>query len=317
MRRKVLMQLVVPLLALCVLFLLMTAAPAQPPTELLEMSVILRESDSTAWSAARQGMEQAAGDLGVELRVLTLSRDGDAAEQRDLLARELSVGADAVILVPADREVLAEDVELASASAVIVTMETDMRDCGAAACVSVDDLALGETLGLAAINGAPEGARVLLLDSVPGTNGVRDRLDSAAAVLEAEGRRVTVCRPREDRTLADALVTDVQSLSPAAVVAFDAAALETAAETLQGLEDPPLLYGTGATSRVAAALEQGAVTALAAQNEFAAGYLAVEAAARGAREEMPLPVAPMEFTVVRQETMYEPENQKLLFPVTR
>ena len=93
MKHKVIWQLVVPLLGLCVLFMLLATEPAkvQARQEPVEISVILRETESGTWSATRQGMEQAAMDLNVELRVLTLSRENDAEEQRDLLEREVAV----------------------------------------------------------------------------------------------------------------------------------------------------------------------------------------------------------------------------------
>ena len=40
-----------------------------------EVSVVIRESDSALWANARQGMEQAASELGAELRFLTLTPD--------------------------------------------------------------------------------------------------------------------------------------------------------------------------------------------------------------------------------------------------
>jgi hypothetical protein len=49
---------------------------------------------------------------------------------------------------------------------------------------------------------------------------------------------------------------------------------------------------------------------------FSAGYLAVEAAASLARHEDWTGAPTVAFSVVRQETMYESDNQKLLFPVT-
>ena len=66
----------------------------------------------------------------------------------------------------------------------------------------------------------------------------------------------------------------------------------------------------------AAALEKGRVTAIAAVNVFSAGYLAVEAAAKLARHESWTGASSVGFSVVRQETMYSSDNQKLLFPVT-
>ena len=61
MKHRVLLQLGIPLLILCALFLLL-AYPADRtlrPQPLLEVSVILRETDVNLWTNARQGMEQA------------------------------------------------------------------------------------------------------------------------------------------------------------------------------------------------------------------------------------------------------------------
>ena len=151
------------------LLLLIDPAPSAAKPEPVEISVILREADSNA--SARQGMEQAAGDLQAELRVLTLSRANCAEEQRALLEREVTGGADAILLIPVDRSTLSEEVRRAAGEAIIVTMETEMQKSGAAACISVDNTKLGQALAEAAMRGVPKGGTVLLLDSLPGDNG--------------------------------------------------------------------------------------------------------------------------------------------------
>lgn len=313
MRRKAILQLVLPLIGLSVLFCLLAFAPgekhSQPP--LLEMSVILRDGDGGV-STMRKGMEQAAEDLNVELRFLTPAEDNNAAEQVLLLEREVAGGAPAVVLLPADRELLSGAVSAAAGKTTLVTVETDMTAWGAAASVSMDHQALGEALGTAAMHGVPAGGTVLLLDSLPGDNGIRERLEAAREVLEREGRQVREYQWSGDETLfADILRIE----RPGAVIAFEAAALAEVAELSRG-ENFPLLYGCGSTTGIAAALEKGRVTAIAAVNVFSAGYLAVEAAASLARHEDWTGAPTVAFSVVRQETMYESDNQKLLFPVT-
>ena len=258
-------------------------------------------------------MEQAAEDLNVELRFLTPAEDNNAAEQVLLLEREVAGGAPAVVLLPADRETLSGAVSAAAAGkTTLVTVETDMTAWGAAASVSMDHHALGEALGTAALHGVPAGGTVLLLDSLPGDNGIRERLEAAREVLEREGRQVREYQWSGDETLfADILRIE----RPGAVIAFEAAALAEVAELSRG-ENFPLLYGCGSTTGIAAALEKGRVTAIAAVNVFSAGYLAVEAAASLARHEDWTGAPTVAFSVVRQETMYESDNQKLLFPVT-
>lgn len=319
MKRKVIWQLVVPLLGLCVLFLLLAMEPTDVQTrqEPVEISVILRETEGGTWSVTRQGMEQAALDLNVELRMLTLSQENDAQEQRELLERETDNGADGLLLIPADRDVLAQTVEDVTNAIPVVTMETDMSEDGAAACVSVDNTALGRMLGEIAINGAPEGSSVLLLSGVPDATGISDRMDAAAEVLEAAGRRVYRCTLRKEENLESVLAGELAAWSPAAVVVADTTTLERTAGLLREQTSAPLLYGAGSSAAIAAFLEQGTVTAVVARNEFAAGYLAVEALVDAISQNGSQEVPPLSFSVVRKENMYEPEHQKLLFPVTR
>lgn len=314
MSRKAWLQLVLPLIGLSVLFWLLAFAPGekhhQPP--LLEMSVILRDGDG-AVSTMRKGMEQAAQDLNVELRFLIPAEDNSAAQQAQLLEREVAGAASAVLLIPADREALGDAVSAAAGKTTLVTVETDMTAWGAAASITMDHQELGAELGAAALNGVPEGGTVLLLDSLPGDNGIRERMEAAKAVLERGGRQARVYKWDPDTTsLPDILRIE----RPRAIIAFEAAALADVAELSRGEDAFPLLYGCGSTASIAAALEKGRVTAITAVNVFSAGYLAVEAAAALARHEDWTAAAPVAFSIVRQETMYDSDNQKLLFPVT-
>lgn len=314
MSRKAWLQLVLPLIGLSVLFWLLAFAPGekhhQPP--LLELSVILRDGDG-AVSTMRKGMEQAAQDLNVELRFLIPAEDNSAVQQAQLLEREVAGAASAVLLIPADREALGDAVSAAAGKTTLVTVETDMTAWGAAASITMDHQELGAALGAAALNGVPEGGTVLLLDSLPGDNGIRERMEAAKAVLEREGRQARVYKWDPDTTsLPDILRIE----RPRAIIAFEAAALADVAELSRGEDAFPLLYGCGSTASIAAALEKGRVTAITAVNVFSAGYLAVEAAAALARHEDWTAAAPVAFSIVRQETMYDSDNQKLLFPVT-
>lgn len=305
---------VLPLLMLAVLMallmmLILYPARSQRRPELLEMSVISREADGSAWATARQGMEQAAADLNVELRFLYPAQSDSAQEQGRLLRREVESGASAILLFPADRETLAEEVRGAASKAALVTLETNLE--GMAGYVGVDNAALGEALGRAALNGVPRGETVLLVLAASERSGVGDRLAAAEALLRSEGREVLYFTGA-----ADALAETLSREKVQAVIAFEASSLERAAEAAGRLEDPPLLYGAGSTAAITAGLEQGRITSVLAQNAFSTGYLAVESAARLARRETAEILDPLPFFTVRRENMYDPEYQKLLFPVT-
>lgn len=309
--KSFLQLLVLILLAVGALFSLFTIDTPlfQGNTQLLEVSVILRETDTSAWSTARRGMDQAALDLGVELRVLTLSQEDSMEEQIETLLREIEGGADGIILVPVNPQAMAETLSEVTKHTPVVTLESDMGDSGAVACISVDNQALGTALGEAALEAVPGGGTVLLVDSAPQSTGVTQRLEAARLVLEQGGCVVHSCS-----TAGFALAEE--RMDPDVVVAFESKALESSAQVLQWGEGTELLFGMGSTATIASYLERGQIAAVAAQNEFAIGYLAVEQVVSAISNSKTPAVDPLGVTIITKDTMYTEANQKLLFPVT-
>ena len=132
-RRNDLIQLAI-LVVLGTAVVLSLVLPQLPGRErevqLLELSVIFRETDTALWSNTRLGMEQAAGDLGAELRFLTLTHTGDSGEQADLIRREVEGGAGALLVVPADPEYLGKQLSETAGSCPVVSIESPMEGAG-------------------------------------------------------------------------------------------------------------------------------------------------------------------------------------------
>ena len=103
-RSNALWQLLV-LVALAAAVALTLAWPQLPfarrEAEPVEVSVILRGTDGSDWANARLGMEQAAGELRAEVRIVTLTAENDAAEQARLMGYEAQRGADVLVVIPA------------------------------------------------------------------------------------------------------------------------------------------------------------------------------------------------------------------------
>ena len=224
-----------------ILTMLLPRLPSQQAAApLVEISVILRESDSSLWSSARLGMDRAAGELGAELRVLTLARTNDSGDQLAVLRREIGQQSDALVVVPADPAGLARSL--------------------------------------------------------------------AEAGVAVRGRTVDLSAP------ADALRDLLKQPDLSAVMVFEPALTEQAAALKDSLGLDVPLYGVGITANAAAWLEQGVIAAAGAWSDFAAGYLAVEGAVCLARGDQ-CHMEQLPFFIVRGEELYEPEYQKLLFPV--
>ncbi|WP_337576016.1 substrate-binding domain-containing protein [Fournierella sp.] len=272
-----------------------------PGPKRVEISILLRQGDSVVWSTARQGMEQAAEDLGAELRFLTLEAEGGGSSQVELLRRQAEMDVDAAVVIPADcaaLEQLLEDWQ----GLPVVTLESQVE--GARAFVGTDDEAVGRMLAQQVAESCPTSGRVLLVDAFPGCAGPSRRLESAKTALETAGFAPEVCSELTAEILEGA----------AAVLCFEPVSLEQAAALAAQCEERPLVYGAGVSASVVASLETGGIAAAIAWSDYAAGYLAVSQAAAAARgeqaESQTLPV-----TLVKEGETYDKDHQRLLYPV--
>lgn len=272
-----------------------------PGPKRVEISILLRQGDSEVFSTARQGMEQAAEDLGAELRFLTLEAEDDGINQVELLRRQAEMDVDAAVVIPADctaLEQLLDDWQ----GLPVVTLESQVA--GAQAFVGIDDEAVGRMLAQQVAGSCPASGRVLLADAFPGCAGPSRRLESAKQTLKTAGFAPEVCSELTVEALEGA----------AAVLCFEPVSLEQAAALAAQCEAAPLVYGAGVSASVVASLETGGIAAAIAWSDYAAGYLAVSQAAAAARgeqaESQTLPV-----TLVKEGETYDKDHQKLLYPV--
>ena len=279
--------------------------------QILSVSILIRDTDSSLWTNTRSGMEQAADELGAELRFLTLSAPNDAAEQEELLLREIEGGADAIVAVPADADVLAAALTKYAPACPVVSMESPLE--GASVTIAPDSAQLGRELAAALLQDWTAGPG-LLVDTSGGANaGITARLEAAHEALLDAGVPVSTRTCTGDE-LAGGLRAMLAQTGSQCVMACDPSATLRAAEGKKLAQLCVPLYGVGSTVGILTDLGQGSIAAVATWSDYAAGYLAVEQAVKAARGEG-CTSTPLPFSILRGEDIYEPNNQKLLFPV--
>lgn len=99
------------------------------------------------------------------------------------------------------------------------------------------------------------------------------------------------------------------------IIALDSKATLMAAEEYALSADHPQIYGVGSSGEITSYLEKGVLTAVAAWSKYAAGYLAVEYAAAAIQGRGDPSDSALKISIIKGDEIYEPENQKLLFPV--
>lgn len=282
-----------------------TSAPIQA------LSVLTREADGAVWNNTRMGMEQAADELGAELRFLTLSSPNDTQEQISLVQREIEGGADALIISPTDPDALSCTLnELGSPCPVVAT---GSPLSAASALIAPDDTLVGQGLSQALLEDWTGGAVLLVDTSISPKNDSARRLAAAQEVLET-AHIPTIIEKIATPIAPEELTQLVKASNCQWVMTFEPSATLSAAQQMAGLQKPPCLYGVGSSAAITAQLESGTIQAVAAWSDYAAGYLAVEYAISATTGRTAAP-APLTFSILRGEDIYAPDNQKLLFPV--
>lgn len=311
-RRSNLIQITVLVLlgGLVVLSLVMPALPIDFREQTVEVSVLMREAEGDIWSNTRLGMEQAAYDMGGELRFLMPEADNSHTVQSAILQREIQGGTDTLVVVPADPAAMEQMLAEYAAELPVVTMESPLAR--ARSCITPDNEALGQQLARAC---NADGKTVLLLDTAGKSTGVRQRVQACAETLGALGATAQT-RQVSAAHLKDALEEMVQATGADVVIAFEPSATEGMLAAKDSLPEAVELYGVGDTPQIVAALEQQTVQQVAAWSDYAVGYLAVKAAIdakRGVKLEHNN--YHVRFSLVKGEDIYDETNQKLLFPV--
>lgn len=286
-----------------------------------QLSVIVSESALPRWVSFQAGLMRSAEDSGISLNYVSTNELRTLEEVEALAEKELSEGADAIVLQLPESEGAAGMVERLSRRTVLVlvdTVPTAVSQPGAVwESVTADDYAIGETLGRELIAAAAENGTVGILCDNTRQSSLQRRVKGMKNVLA--GSSLELVWEQESGQDGGAQFRAADELQQAdAIAAVDDKSLALAVSYAAEREEKPLLLGVGNSDQNVYALDQGAVQRLIVVNEFNMGYQAVlEAAAHLEKRGDPAGEESVEFRVISHENMFESENQKLLFPLVQ
>ena len=274
-------------------------------SEPVELSVIVRWQSSEVWENIRRGIELAAQDFNLDVMYITLTEGNGVQEQQTMIDRETQMDTQAILLSAADQEALCQVVEETRKEIPVICFESGMVCPEDVVCISADNYAMGQELGKLLLSQGVEQGRVLLVGADSPCQSIQDRKAGVLSVLEDYPISTTVCSGAKEGTE----LTEYD-----AVLALDTQPLEDAAQCLEHRPQEVVLLGIGGNNRIAYHMEHNIIQGIVAQNEVGMGYLAAKQAADAVRTRASQEAPGIEYRVITKETMYERENEQLLFP---
>ena len=310
-------------LGLMVLILGIIMLSDRTGNKLGRVSVIVRDSDDAQWAAFKYGIRMAAADRGVEAVIVGTESVLTAEEEEQLLESEINNGADALIVQPIPGEDTADMLKRIRKRVPVMLTEQLSSENGEASMLPVagaDNYALGAALAgelLEDYSSRLEGKTVGILSRTTDSDMTVSRMTGFCETLKGTGAEVKwQVAGNFDNGEGDYLENQARVDF---VIALDDSSLTSAGEELAagGLYGA-LLYGIGHSTQAAYYVDKGIVECLAVPDEFSIGYQSVnEIADKLEHPFYKMSSQTVSYTMLRRETLFQKENQELLFTMSQ
>ncbi|MDR1949108.1 MAG: substrate-binding domain-containing protein [Spirochaetaceae bacterium] len=279
-------------------------------------------NDSEFWEVVKTGLRSGAAEFGVTLDIQGPWAESDIEGQIRIIDAILNNDPPAVLILAAsDYKRLAPLVERADAAGIkVITMDSGVDSPLPRTFVATNNIEGGEKVAAEMIRILEPGSRLAIINHVRFATTAIEREEGTRRVLNRDGRYSVVGTWFTDNFEENAyaitarLFQDYPDLG--GILAMNEVSTIGAARALRdtGRAGKVRLVGFDSSLAEIQFIEQGVIAATVIQKPFNMGYLAVQAA-RDAAENRPLPpFVDTGSVLITAENLYEPENQKLLFP---
>lgn len=280
-----------------------------------QISVLTRDlSDENGHNALKQGMEQAASDLEVDLSFSTVDELFTNEAFKEAIDKEISSGTAGLIIEPMNDEGLGSELLSVHDQYPLVFVNSQISGIRKIETVQADNYETGSSLAVQIIKRNMTNKPVLVLEQDSNYSEIRENYEGLSDKFKEN--KVPVADRRLsgedfDSQLKELLAEDDYF----AVVSFSSFELERIGKLKRS--DSALsqieLYGFGVTNQLLSLVDSEVIQGLGVSNQFSIGYTAVEKLMADLKQEkMKIP----EFTalIVNKENLFDESNEKLLFP---
>ncbi|MFP3043215.1 substrate-binding domain-containing protein [Treponema primitia] len=294
------------------------------PEKAIKVTAVIKAiaNDQEFWEVIKTGMRAAANEFGITLDIqgpwVESDVDGQIRITENILKNDPPT---ALILAAADYIRLAPLVEQAVSQGIrVIAMDSGVASSRLVTFVTTNNIEGGEKVAAEMLRILEPGRKLAIINHVQGTTTAMEREEGARKVLAQDGRYplLGVWFTENFEENAYAITVNLLKEYPdlGGILAMNEFSTLGTARALQdqGHAGKVRLVGFDSSLTEIQLIEQGVIAATVIQKPFNMGYLAVRAA-RDAAANRPLPpFIDTGSVLITADNLYEPENQKLLFP---
>jgi ribose transport system substrate-binding protein len=287
------------------------------------IKVIVKKKDASFWTVVKMGAEAAAKEFGVDVRFDGPTDEKDIDGQIKMVDAAIESNADAIVLAASDYNRLVDVVEKAVLKNIpVVIIDSDINYDKTSGFIGTDNIDAGKVLGRTVIEKVGRDCSIAIMSFVKGAATADQREQGLSEVLK-ENSSVKVlstvyCNSDENiaEQLTEKLVRDYPDIN--AIVCTNAYGTTGTARAIDklGMSGKVKVIGFDSTPEEVGFVEKDVIQALVIQNPFKMGYLGVKYALDAVNNITPPRNTNTGSNVIDKENMYQPENQKLVFPFT-
>jgi ribose transport system substrate-binding protein len=309
------------LLAGCLIILFFTRSPLRQEIRITAVIKAIA-NDSEFWEVVKTGLRAAAEEFGLKLDIqgpwVESDVDGQIRIVGDILKNDPPT---VLILAATDYIRLVPLVEQAEARGVrVITMDSGVDSPLSRCFVATNNSEGGGKAAAEMMRILEPGRKLAIINHIPGATTAMEREEGARRMLEADGRYPVIGTWFTNNFEENAYTITVNLLEEhpdlGGILAMNEVSTVGAARALRDLDagGKVPLVGFDSSLREVQFIEQGIISATVIQKPFNMGYLAVQAARDVAVNRSVPPFIDTGSVLITVDNLYEPENQKLLFP---
>jgi ribose transport system substrate-binding protein len=299
---------------------LFSSAPAAPKKAIVIFKTI-DYNTTPFWGNVRDGVESAGKDFNVSVSIRGPMDEKDVQGQIAIVREAMEEKPDAIVLAAADynllvplaKEIKARRIPLVCVDSFINSDDDDVR-------VGTDSYEGGQKCGTALMRYVEDGEKVAVMSYVKGSSTAIDRESGVRDCLKDRVRILDTLYNESDARTAYVQATILIARTPhlRGIVALNDPTARGAAQALaeSGKADKIVLVGFDNSFLVMKYTERGVIRDTIVQKPFNMGYLGIKAARELMEGKRPPRYINTGSVDVNNSNMFQPENQKLLFPVS-